>query len=476
VDPLQISFTILTVLELALVASAAVHAVSWRREPRAAALWIAISVLLPLIGPLAYFTLGVNRSVRRARRRMRDTLRRERCVACEIADRAARIGDLEPLARLGDAVADDPLVAGNVVEPLWNGEEAFPAMLEAIRGARRSVALCSYIFDCDEVGRRFVEALSEAAGRGVKVRLLVDGLGARGMLSKMGRLLRRHHLRAVSFDPIGFLPSRLVHINLRNHRKILVADGLVAFSGGINISARHLLENQARRDRCRDVHFRIRGPVAGQAMRAFAEDWRFATGESLSGDDWFPPHASEGTVISRGIPAGPDANLERIYWFVVGACQAARRSLLIVTPYFIPEQGLKHAVIAAALRGVDVRLVLPQVADHPVISWATTAYLWELLQAGVIVVRTPPPFDHSKLLVVDRRWTLFGSSNLDPRSLRLNFEFNAEAWCGELATSLTANVEALCEKGRRVTLEDVDRRSWLTRLRDGAAKLFSPYL
>ncbi|KAF0242013.1 MAG: phospholipase family [Planctomycetota bacterium] len=433
----QIAFAILAAIELVLFLAAAAHAVMWRREPRAAA---------------------------------------DPHEACDPAARAALVGDLDPLAKLTDRISAEPLVDGNRIEPLWDGEEAFPAMLGAIAEAKQTVALCSYIFDCDATGLAFADALAAAASRGVKVKLLVDALGAGGIFSKLGRTLRRRRLKAASFDPLGFAPSRLVHFNLRNHRKILVVDGRVAFSGGINISARHLMADLKHPGRCRDVHFRMRGPVVAQAMRAFADDWHFAAEETLSGEAWFPALGHEGPTLARGIPSGPDQDLERIYWAITGAVTAARKSIHFVTPYFIPEQGLRHAIIAAALQGVDVRLFLPLETDNRVVAWATRAFLWEFLQAGVRVVYTPPPFDHSKIVLVDGRWALFGSANLDPRSLRLNFEYNVEAYDRNLCAALAAKYEALAEKGRKVTLADVDGRSMAVRIRDGVAKLFSPYL
>ncbi|MCE9583333.1 MAG: cardiolipin synthase [Planctomycetes bacterium] len=474
---LQLCFAILAAIEFVLLAAATAHAVMWRREPRSAALWIAISILVPLGGPLAYFVLGINRTVRRARRKLKGRAAAAAALAaCSAEARASAVGPLDSLARLGDEVTTEPLVDGNLLEPLWNGEEAFPAMLEAINGARRSVALCTYIFDVDEIGNRFAEALAAAAKRGVPVKLLVDGLGSWWWFSKLQRLLRHSKLLVRTFDPMGFTPSRLLHFNLRNHRKILVVDGETAFSGGINVSARHLAADSARPGCCRDLHFRLRGPVVASLMRAFADDWLFAAGETLSGEDWFPPLAPAGTSLARGIPSGPDANIERIYWVLSGACQTAQKSIRIVTPYFIPEQGLRHALMAASLRGVRVHLILPEVSDHRPVAWATRSYLWELLMAGVAVSYTPAPFDHSKLVLVDDRWALFGSANLDPRSLRLNFEYNVEAYDPGLVKVLEAHFDGLVAKGRKVTLKEMDGRSGLVRLRDGLSKLFSPYL
>ncbi|KAF0243521.1 MAG: cardiolipin [Planctomycetota bacterium] len=472
---IQVAIAILAAVQVLLVVTATAHALMWRREPRAAALWIAISLLVPLIGPLLYFVLGINRTARLAKRKFQRRRATERRDAPDVSERASTVGDLEPLARLVDRIGVEPLVAGNRIEPLWDGEEAFPAMLEAIAGAKKSIALCSYIFDCDETGHQFADALAAAGARGAKVKLLVDAVGAGSSVSRLGRVLRKRRLQVRSFSPLGFSPARLLRFNLRNHRKILVVDGETAFSGGINISARHI-SGSSQPGRCRDVHFRIRGSVVAQVMRAFAEDWQFAAGEALEGDQWFPAPVPCGATMARGIGSGPDQDLERIYWTILGACSAAKKSIRIVTPYFIPEQGLKHAIMTAALEGIEVSLVLPEATDHRVVHWATCAYLWELIQAGVTVVRTPPPFDHSKLIIVDRRWALFGSANLDPRSLRLNFEYNLEAYDPALCETLSTHYESLAEKGRKVTLKDVDGRSTIVRLRDGAAKLFSPYL
>lgn len=464
--------TVVSATQSALAIVASAHAVMWRREPRAALLWVVITWIVPFAGPLSYFVFGVNRTARHARKRMRRSALHEFHTHTESC---ARAGALEPLVHLGDRVGVEPLELGNLVEPLFNGEEAYPAMLESIRAAKKSVSLCSYIFDCDGIGKQFVDALTEAEGRGVEVRLLVDALGALGYASRLARLLRKRRLRAASFAPLGFIPSRLLHLNLRNHRKILVADGSTGFTGGMNVSERHYLGSSGGRN-CRDLHFRIRGPAVAHLQRAFAEDWRFATGEDLKSEAWFPKLAAAGDAMARGVTGGPDDNLDRIRWVFHGAFQCARRSIRIVTPYFIPESPIRAAIAGAALRGVDVRLVLPSISDNVLVQWASTAYLWEFLQHGVRVARSQPPFDHTKLAIVDEMYVLFGSANLDPRSLRLNFEFNAEAYDEPLAKKLAGHVDELFEKGKKVSLKEVDGRSAPIRLRDGVAKLFSPYL
>jgi cardiolipin synthase len=456
------------------------HAVINKRDPRSASLWVILSFLLPTVGPFLYLAAGINRTQRRARRRMVGYRFRTRGGGVQggPAELPPQVGHLESLARLGDRLLPEPLVGGNAIEPLFNGEQTFPAMLEAIAGAQRTITCCSYIYDFDDIGRQFIEALVAARRRGVQVKLLIDGIGGYWYFSRVHRTLKRSGLRPASFAPLGLLPSRLMHLNLRNHRKILVIDGRVGFTGGLNISACQLADNLENPHRFMDVHFRLRGPIVTHLQNAFADDWDFATDEVLEGPDYFPPQepAAAGEAVARGIADGPDEHLRKLPWIIIGACQAARRSIRIMTPYFIPDAPLKSALIAAALRGVAVTILIPKVSDVPTVKWASTAYLWEFLEHGIQVVWSGPPFHHTKLMLVDDRWTLLGSANLDPRSLRLNFEFDVEVYDPRLFDALSAHIDAVAAAGDPLTLKRVDGRSLPTRLRDGVAKLFSPYL
>jgi cardiolipin synthase len=213
-----------------------------------------------------------------------------------------------------------------------------------------------------------------------------------------------------------------------------------------------------------------------QLQSAFAEDWRFATGESLDGVSYFPGLPSPGTTVGRAIPDGPDEDFETIRWLLFAALGAARSSVRIVTPYFLPDPALVVALDAAALRGVEVDIVLPEHSNLPIVGWAQTAQLWQVLQQGCRVWLSPPPFDHSKLLVVDGCWSLLGSANWDPRSLRLNFELDVECYDAGLAAELEQLVRRRIERARPLTLAEVDGRPLPVKLRDGVARLFSPYL
>ena len=461
--------------------AAGAHAILSRREVRSSLGWLALILMVPLVGAVLYALFGVNRIQRRAvmlrgARRRRFSLPRE-----ALADVTRHLNpDMDAhegllgLTHLVGRVTHRPLLAGNRIRSLQNGDEAFPVMIDAIRDAQTCVTLCSYIFDNDAAGRRFTTALAEATRRGVEVRVLIDAAGARYSWPRRADWeLRRRGVPVERFLPLG--PRVVRHFNLRNHRKTLVVDGRVGFTGGMNIREGNLLASHPKKP-VADLHFQLEGPVVSQIQESFAEDWEFTTGESLTGDPWFPELAPCGPSLARGISDGPDEDIDAINWTLLGAIHAAHRSVRIVTPYFLPDPQLSAALNAAALRGVDVDIVLPETSNLRVVGWAMWGQLWTVIGQGVRVWLNPPPFDHTKLMVVDEAWTFFGSSNWDPRSLRLNFEFNVEAYCTDLALEAVERVHERLAEARPVTAEDLTARSLLTRLRDGSARLLTPYL
>lgn len=462
---------------ISLVATA--HVVIRKRDVRAAIGWVGLIWLAPVFGALIYAIFGLNRIQLRATEL--HLIRRRLPIATPAALSIARIGtssevmaDLVPLARLSEKLSGRPLLRGNIITSLENGDEAYPAMLEAIAGARRTIALSSYIFAADRAGRRFVEALSAATARGVEARVLVDGVGARYTWPPVHKELRRAGVRTELFLP-RIREAGLAFFNLRNHRKVLTVDGRVAFTGGMNIQARNIHADDPPR-RVRDLHFRIEGPLVGQLQEAFAEDWAFTTREILEGPEWFPSLAEVGATTARVISDGPAGDIEIMRTVILGALSTARESVRIVTPYFLPDPGMISALAVAALRGVRVDIVLPEHVNIPVAGWAATAQLWQVLQPGCRVYLTPLPFDHTKIMVVDRKWAAVGSSNWDPRSLRLNFELDVEAYCTKLAIALDDLVAARIADARQITLAQVDARMLPIKIRDGLARLLSPYL
>jgi cardiolipin synthase len=255
---------------------------------------------------------------------------------------------------------------------------------------------------------------------------------------------------------------------------VLVVDGRVGFTGGMNVRD-DFLEGDGRPP-FQDLHARVEGPVVAHLQSTFAEDWLFTTGETLEGGAFFPPLRSAGDVLARGVADGPDEDFEAVRWLLLGALATARERVRIVTPYFLPDAALVTALDVAVMRGVGVDVVLPERGNLPLVQWAQTAQLWQVLERGCRVWLTPQPFDHTKLMVVDGVWSLLGSANWDPRSLRLNFELDVECFDADLAARLEALAEERMARSRPVALADVDRRSLPVKLRDGIARLLSPYL
>ena len=475
----QVLTSLLAVVTFVAAVLAGLHAVLYKRDARAAVAWVALIWLVPLLGTVLYVAFGVNRIQRRA-----ETLQRPRVEQSE-ADKRFRLAPAEvdapsgreylsSLVYLGDRVASHALVGGNRVELLEGGDAAYPAMLEEIAGARESITLVTYIFDTDRVGERFVAALGAAVRRGVEVRVLIDGVGV--------RYSRPHITTALAAEDIPYevflpprVPWRFPYMNLRNHRKVLVVDGRVGFTGGMNLREGTML-SLAPSHPIQDVHLRVTGPVVAQLQSTFAQDWRFSAGEALHGPTWFPELTPTGTTLARTIPDGPDEDYDALRTMLLGALAVAQSSVKVVTPYFLPDTALVTALGVAALRGVTVDIVLPEHNNLALVQWASTAQLWQVLERDCRVWLTPPPFDHSKLMVVDGVWSLLGTANWDARSLRLNFEIDIECYDSALAQEVERMAEARIGRARPLTLLEVDSRPLVIRIRDGIARLFTPYL
>lgn len=457
------------------------HALLNKLDPRAALSWIVTCLALPGIGPLLYWFFGLNRIRTRARDWQATGLGIPWCepeVCPWSADFSANLPfrqeNFAALLSLSDHVTRRPLIPNNRIAVLHNGEQAYPAMLEAIRNARESIHLITYIFESNQTGRDFVRALSDAAERGVQVRVLVDALGERYSLPTARRLLRNSKVRVARFLPPS-LSGHGIYFNMRNHRKILVVDDVLGFTGGMNLGGRHLAESSDHPHRVVDIHFKVEGPVVAHLQEAFMEDWGFTTRERLQMLR-LPQPITDGDAFCRGISAGPNEDYEKLHWIIVGALNSARKRICIMTPYFIPNRALVSAINAAGLRGLTVDILLPSKNNLPFVAWASEAYFYEMVRYGINIHLMPPPFVHSKLLLVDDEFALIGSANLDPRSLRLNFEFNLETYSRSLCAELIAHCDAVLKRSHRVTLAELDSRSLPRRLGTCFFKLFSPYL
>ncbi len=362
--------TLAGIFDFLAIILASTHALLHKRDSRSATLWLGIIWFLPVFGPLLYLSLGVNRIHRRA-----TSLAPHKAFSRPVP---ANLGEsqhdgvehLKMLARTVYSVVAKPLTTGNKVELLVAGDAAFPAMLAAIESAKKSISFSTYIFDNDAIGNQFVAALSRAVERGVAVRVLIDAAGTRYSWPPITGKLRRAKIPFAKFLPSSILtPWRVALINLRNHRKLQIVDGHIAFTGGMNIRQGNVLAAKPNHP-VQDLQFRVEGPVVAQLQEAFANDWAFTTQEILDGDLWFPPLKSSGNVIGRAVTDGPDEDFEKLRWTLLSALTEAQSSIQILTPYFLPDSALVTALNLAALRGVRVDIILPSKNNLPFVHWA----------------------------------------------------------------------------------------------------------
>ncbi len=470
---------LLGVLDVSIALLVSAHIVLTKRDDRSAIAWITVVWLSPFAGAAAYALFGINRIKRRALRLRRP----KRRGAPAAGDAPQQSPPPEPTAgapfvhfqsSLIRKFRHPPFTGGNRVEPLRHGDAAYPEMLAAIGAAKESVALSTYIFNDDPLGRRFVDALAEAEARGLAVRVLIDGVGALYSLPPVVGRLRRREVRAERFLA-SLLPWRMPYLNLRNHRKILVVDGRLGFTGGLNIKHGHLLADRPRWP-TDDLHFRIDGPAVAQLMAVFADDWAFATGERLSDEPWFPPLELRGETVMRAIASGPHQEVGALRLTLLGALTQVRQRLRIATPYFLPDEEIVSllSVVAVCVKKKDI--VIPEASNQFYIKWAESASFPRLLEAGCRISLEPPPFDHAKFALADDEWVLFGSSNWDARSLRLNFEIDCECFDPKLARELEHLFVEKLARSRAVTLKELRARGLALRLRDGVARLFRSFL
>ncbi len=462
-------------------------------RPTAALAWMMALLLLPYLGPLLWWSIG--RLYLRRRRR-----RRHRAKAAVISRLTDVRRDLGPdrvsgkHALFSRATAreqaralvftESDLVfrsrAPNHVRLLIDATAAYDAMERAIRAAEHHVHFQFYIYQVDATGRRFRDLLAERARAGIRVRVLVDGVGGASAAGEFFDPLRAAGAFVSTFLPLRFLRRRL-SINFRNHRKILVVDGRVAFTGGLNIGDEYM-------GAWHDLALQLEGPVVDQLQEVFAEDWYFAEGFSIATRRYFGRFDEVGKLPMgsdpretlearcRIIASGPDAATNLMFQVFFLACTTATERIYIVTPYFIPDQAMMVALCSAAERGVDVRLMLPRTADVPFASLASRSYYDGLIASGVRVFEYEPGILHAKALIFDRDWAVCGSANVDIRSFRLNFEAGCFMEGEAVNARLTALFEADLERCREVDRAALAKRSWGAVLKEAAAHLFSPLL
>jgi cardiolipin synthase len=446
-----------------------------KREPVATLSWILSLAALPYIGLLVFYLLGPQKISRQNLRRGRSREDMSNYSAVCPPDE-----DATELAKIAQATTGLSPSTATDVQWLIDGATTYAQILEAIAQARDHVHLEYYIFNPDRTGTALRDALVERARAGVQVRLLLDAIGSAKIRKRFLAPLLDAGAEAVWFHPSRLLqPFKRPWMNLRTHRKLVIIDGKVAFTGGINITDEE--DESLREDAYRDLHIRLEGHVVSSLQLVFAEDWLYASGqkkEVFEQNRLWPqdrPLRQDGHIQSQVLISGPDSGWETIHRLHVAAIQEARRRVWLVTPYFVPGEAARMALTSAALGGLDARLLVPKRSDSRLVTLAARSYFDELLRAGVRIYEYGPRMLHTKAFIADDHLSIVGSANFDHRSFRLNFElsmmFRDKALTGELAQLIEGEMEAAEE----VTLERA-RNLWKNRLPEGFARLASPLL
>lgn len=367
-----------------------------------------------------------------------------------------------------------PILAGNRVANLENGDEIFPAMLDAIRQAKRTINFETYIYWSGEIGREFVAALSERARAGVEVQVLIDWAGSQKMDQAMLAQMKAAGVAVERYHPLKWY--HLARMNNRTHRKLLVVDGRIGFTGGVGI-ADNWAGNADAPDHWRDSHYRIEGPAVAQMQAAFLDNWIKTTGAVLQGDGYFPALEDAGSADAQVFIASPSGGGDSMLLMYLLAITAADSSIDLSAAYFVPDELTRAALVAALRRGVRLRIIVPGTKiDTEVVRKASRAGWGELLEAGAEIHEYQPTMFHCKTLIVDRLLVSVGSTNFDNRSFRLNDEANLNAYDPAFAARATEVFEQDLERSRRITLEAWKDRPWREKLLERASALLSSQL
>ncbi|MGI6587839.1 MAG: cardiolipin synthase [Peptococcia bacterium] len=451
-----------------------------RRDPSKTLAWLLILLFLPLVGFILYLVFGRHPRKQRITRKKK-VLNNNLYPLQQSLYQNPLPGNTEARekARLIELIynnADFPPTANNEIQVLTDGQEIFPAFIEAIKKAQKHIHLETYILRDDNIGNTIADLLCAKAQKGVKVRLIYDGLGSRHLGKEYLEKLRTAGVEVAVFFPVK-LPFLHRKINYRNHRKILVVDGITGFVGGANIGDEYLGQNPEI-GYWRDTHVCLKGNAVYFLQRIFLQDWHFITGKSLEHNsiDLFPKQKTTGKHIVQITASGPDSQWEAIMQVYYYTIATAEKSVYITSPYFIPNESILTALKTAALSGVDVKLILPAKPDHKVVFWAAMSYLGELLEAGVEIYFYHKGFIHSKVLTVDGIVSSIGSANMDQRSFSLNFEVNAFIYDQETALRLEQDFQEDLRHAKKLTLEELQNRSLGQHFIESIARLFSPLL
>ena len=448
------------------------HLILQKRAPLSSLAWIFFVTLVPILGPIIYALAGPQRLERKASK-LKDKRGPTHVSFSDSLERTSLHWRERNVLSMASQISQYDVTQGNEVEFFDDQELLLEEMAESIRNAKKTVHLQYYIIATDEVTRNLSQDLIDAAKRGVDVRVLYDAFGSFFLKKVTLRRLTKGGVKLASFLPFTVFPN-IRYMNFRNHRKILVVDGTQAFTSGVNIGKQYL--GRKNKKQWHDYGVRVTGPTCSQLQDVFARDWHFATHEVVTGEIEPPAPTNQKKSTIQVLESGPDSEFHALHKAVFLAINSAENSITMTTPYFIPDSAILTAMTVAALRGVRVKIILPAKSDAPHVQWAGRSFYDELIDAGVEIYEYQPRILHAKLMVIDEKWTLLGSGNMDIRSFRLNFELNLLVLSQEFSAQCETSLNKDIEDSERIVPSEFMNRSIRKRLIENTCRLFSPVM
>lgn len=373
------------------------------------------------------------------------------------------VADDQFLRTMG-ALLGPPLLPGHRTQTLLNGDQVFPSMLEAIRNSKKTITFETYIYWSGKVGQMFTEALSERARAGVKTHLLIDWVGSKKMDKDLLKQMEQAGVHLVRYNPLNWYSIN--RLNNRTHRKILVTDGRIGFTGGLGV-ADHWLGNARNKSEWRDTHYRLEGPAVGELQSAFVDNWLESTGELLHGEEYFPELEKVGPQYAQVFISNAEDATESAYMMYMLSIASAKKEILLSNAYFVPDDFSIETIVDAAKRGVKIQIIAPgKITDTKIVRSASRSLWGDLLKAGVEFYEYQPTMYHCKVLVIDGLWTSVGSTNFDNRSFKLNDEVNLNVYDAEFAKEQIRIFYEDRAKSRRITYDEWMNRSWIEKVKE----------
>lgn len=454
-----------------------------KRSPFKTIAWILVLILIPIIGLIFYLFFGQEFRKQKlySRKGIKGLSQIRKLSTIQLREIEHTPLNLEPKAmdkiniiRLLLNNSSALLTTGNKLRLLENGAATFDAILKAIENARHHIHMEYYIYDNDKIGNKIKDLLIKKRKEGVEVRIIVDDVGSWGLKETFYEDLRVHGIEIYSFMEVRF-PRLTSRVNFRNHRKILIVDGKVGFTGGINIADRYI-EGNSKVGSWHDTHLQITGDAVACLQVIFAADWYFVINENLAGRSYFPPLSDKPLTPVQISASGPDSDWQSIDQAFFAAISNAREYVYLTTPYLMPPQQLVTALKTAALSNVDVRIIIPEKSDAHISRWCSFSYVEELLEAGIKIFFYQAGFIHSKILIVDDVFSTVGTTNLDFRSLETNFEVNAFVYEEKFAQQVKKVFKTDLKNSREIKLQEWVLRPWHKKLRESLAHIVAPML